>query len=78
MRTSCPNEPFKGKVLFKTKYNKYFKENLKVSDILSADADDLIARLAQHIPLPRIRLIRYFDLADFQSGFIKEQRFRTS
>ncbi len=55
-------EPFKGKVLFKTKYNKYFKENLKVYD-----ADEFIARLAQHIPLPRIRLIRYFDLYSSKS-----------
>jgi hypothetical protein len=39
-------EPFKGKVIFKTKYNKYFKENLKVYD-----ADEFVARLVQHIPL---------------------------
>jgi hypothetical protein len=55
-------EPFKGKVIFKTKYNKYFKENLKVYD-----ADEFIARLAQHIPLPKIRLIRYFDLYSSKS-----------
>ena len=55
-------EPFKGKVIFKTKYNKYFKENLKVYN-----ADELIARLAQHIPLPRIRLIRYFDMYSSKS-----------
>ena len=55
-------EPFKGKILFKTKYNKYFKENLKVYD-----ADEFIARLTQHIPLPRIRLIRYFDLYSSKS-----------
>ena len=55
-------EPFKGKVIFKTKYNKYFKENLKVYN-----ADEFIARLAQHIPLPRIRLIRYFDLYSSKS-----------
>jgi hypothetical protein len=55
-------EPFKSKVIFKTKYNKYFKENLKVYD-----ADKFIARLTQHIPLPRIRLIRYFDLYSSKS-----------
>ena len=55
-------EPFKGKVIFKTKYNKYFKENLKVYE-----ADEFIARLSQHIPLPRIRLIRYFDLYSSKS-----------
>ncbi len=55
-------EPFKGKVIFKTKYNKYFKENLKVYD-----ADEFIAKLVQHIPLPRIRLIRYFDLYSSKS-----------
>jgi hypothetical protein len=26
------NEPFKGEVIFKTKYNNYFKENLKIYD----------------------------------------------
>ena len=55
-------EPFKGKVIFKTKYNKYFKENHKVYD-----ADEFIAKLVQHIPLPRIRLIRYFDLYSSKS-----------
>ena len=55
-------EPVKGKVIFKTKYNKYFKENLKVYE-----ADEFIARLVQHIPLPRIRLIRYFDLYSSKS-----------
>jgi CRISPR/Cas system CSM-associated protein Csm2 small subunit len=49
-------------VIFKSKYNKYFKENLKIYD-----ADEFIARLAQHIPLPRIRLIRYFDMYSSKS-----------
>jgi hypothetical protein len=31
------------------------------------DADEFIARLAQHIPLKRIRLIRYFDLYSSKS-----------
>ncbi|MBN2040220.1 MAG: transposase [Spirochaetes bacterium] len=30
--------------------------------------DEFIARLAQHIPLPRIRLIRYFDLYSSKSS----------
>jgi len=38
-------EPFKGKVIFHTKYNSYFKENMKVFD-----AEDFIAELTQHIP----------------------------
>ena len=36
-------DPFKVKVIFKTKYNKYFKENLKVYE-----ADEFIAKFAQH------------------------------
>jgi len=48
-------EPFKGKVIFKTKYNAYFKENLKVFK-----AEDFIAEFTQHIPPSRVRLIRYY------------------
>lgn len=55
-------ESFKGKVIFKTKYNSYFKENLKVYDPI-----DFIALLAQHIPIPRVRLIRYFGLYSSKS-----------
>ena len=67
--TRCPvslnkivYEPVKGKVLFHTKYNSYFKENLKVFD-----AEDFIAELTQHIPLPRMRLIRYYGLYSSRS-----------
>jgi len=50
-------ESFKGRVIFKTKYNAYFKENLKVYDPV-----EFIGLAAQHIPVPRVRLIRYFGL----------------
>ncbi|HDY87703.1 MAG TPA: hypothetical protein ENH82_06230 [bacterium] len=36
-------EPFKSKVLFKAKYNDYFKENVKIFD-----AEDFIADLTLH------------------------------
>lgn len=52
-------EPFKGKVLFKIKYNNYFKENLKVSDILSADADEFIARIAQHTCIEPVEIYHF-------------------
>jgi len=40
------NEPFHGKVLFKTpKYNEYFKENFK-----KINAFDFIAEVTAHIP----------------------------
>ena len=55
-------ESFKGKVIFKTKYNAYFKENLKVYDPV-----EFIALLAQHIPISRVRLIRYFGLYSSKS-----------
>jgi hypothetical protein len=55
-------EPFKGKVIFKTKYNAYFKENLKVFT-----AEDFIAELTQHIPPARVRLIRYYGLYSSKS-----------
>ena len=48
-------EPVKRKVLFHTKYNNYFKENLKVFS-----GEEFIAQLTQHIPPPRMRLIRYY------------------
>jgi hypothetical protein len=50
-------EPFKGKVLFKTKYNEYFGENFKVYT-----ASDFIAALTQHIPSAKVHLIRYYGL----------------
>jgi len=55
-------ESFKGKVIFKTKYNAYFKENLKVFD-----AVEFIGQTVQHIPIPRIRLIRYYGLYSSKS-----------
>jgi hypothetical protein len=50
-------EPFKGKVLFKTKYNEYFGENFKVYT-----GGDFIAALTKHIPPARIHLVRYYGL----------------
>ena len=55
-------EPVKGKVLFYTKYNSYFKENLKIFS-----GEDFIAELVQHIPPPRMRLIRYYGLYSSRS-----------
>ena len=55
-------EPVKGKVLFHTKYNKYFKENLKVFP-----AEEFISELVQHISPPRMRLIRYYGLYSSRS-----------
>ena len=50
-------EPYKGKVLFKTKYNEYFGENFKVYT-----ASDFIAALTQHIPPAKVHLVRYYGL----------------
>ena len=47
----------KRKVLFHTKYNKYFKENLKVFK-----GEEFISQVTQHIPPPRMRVIRYYGL----------------
>jgi len=55
-------EPVKGKVLFHTKYNKYFKENLKVFE-----AKEFISQLTQHIVPPRMRIIRYYGLYSSRS-----------
>jgi hypothetical protein len=55
-------EPYKGNVIFKTKYNAYFKENLKVFT-----AEDFLAELTQHIPPARVRLIRYYGLYSSKS-----------
>jgi hypothetical protein len=49
-------------VLFHTKYNKYFKENLKVFK-----AEEFISELVQHVPPPRMRLIRYYGLYSSRS-----------
>ena len=55
-------EPVKGNVLFHTKYNQYFKENLKVFK-----AEEFIAQLTQHVPPPRMRVIRYYGLYSSRS-----------
>jgi len=60
--TKIKYEPFKGKVLFKTKYNDYFGENFKVYT-----ASDFIAALTQHIPQARVHLVRYYGLYSSRS-----------
>ena len=50
-------EPFKGRVLFHTHYNEYFKENLHMFK-----ADDFLAELTQHIPPKGVQLIRRYGL----------------
>ena len=55
-------EPVKGKVIFMTKYNAYFKENLKVYDPVK-----FTGLTAQHIPVSKVRLIRYFGIYSSKS-----------
>jgi hypothetical protein len=51
-------EAFHNKVLFKTpKYNTYFKENLRVFDVL-----DFMAEVTSHIPPKHKQLIRRYGL----------------
>jgi hypothetical protein len=50
-------EPFKGRVLFHTRYNKYFGENLHVFN-----GCDFLAELTQHIPPKGIQYIRRYGL----------------
>jgi hypothetical protein len=50
-------EPFKGRVLFHTKYSEYFKQNLHMFDAL-----DFLAELTQHIPPKGLQLIRRYGL----------------
>jgi len=50
-------EPTKGRVIYHTKYNDYFKENVKVFE-----ATDFIAELTQHIPPRNKHYIRYYGL----------------
>lgn len=50
-------EPFKGKVLFHTKYSEYFKENVHLFDAL-----EFLAELTQHIPPKRVQLIRRYGM----------------
>lgn len=50
-------EPFKGRVLFHTKYSQYFKQNLHMFEAL-----DFLAELTQHIPPKGLQLIRRYGL----------------
>ena len=50
-------EPFKGKVLFHTKYSEYFGENTHLFDAL-----EFVAELTQHLPPCRVQLIRRYGL----------------
>ncbi len=50
-------EPFKGKVLFHTRYSDYFKENVHLFDALG-----FLAELTQHIPPRRVQMIRRYGL----------------
>lgn len=50
-------EPFKRNLLYHTKYNEYFKENIKLFS-----ATDFIADLTIHIPPKGKHLIRYYGL----------------
>ena len=46
-----------GTIIYKTKYNEYFKENIKL-----LKSGDFIAELTQHIPPKHKHLIRYYGL----------------
>lgn len=48
---------FKGRVLFHTHYNEYFKENVHMFN-----ACDFLAELTQHIPPKGVQLIRRYGL----------------
>ena len=50
-------EPFKGRVLFHTKYSEYFRQNLHMFNAL-----DFLAELTQHIPPKGLQLIRRYGL----------------
>src|SRR6056297_1883165 len=50
-------EGFKGRVLFHTHYNEYFKENVHMFK-----ACDFLAELTQHIPPKGVQLIRRYGL----------------
>jgi hypothetical protein len=50
-------EPFKGRVLFHTQYNKYFGENVHMFN-----GCDFLAELTQHIPPKGIQYIRRYGL----------------
>jgi hypothetical protein len=51
-----------GTVIYKTKYNEYFKKNIKLFS-----ADDFIAELTIHIPPKHKHLIRYYGLYSSRS-----------
>jgi len=51
------HEPFKSRVLFHTTYSQYFKQNVKMFEVL-----DFIAELTQHIPPKGVQLIRRYGL----------------
>ena len=50
-------EPFKGRVLFHTRYNQYFGENIHMFD-----GPDFLAELTQHIPPKGVQYIRRYGL----------------
>ncbi len=50
-------EGFKGRVLFHTHYNEYFKENVHMFE-----ARDFLAELTQHVPPKGVQLIRRYGL----------------
>ncbi|MBA7624793.1 hypothetical protein ES703_32206 [subsurface metagenome] len=54
--------PEKGKVLYKTKYNDYFGENIQLFT-----ATDFIGALTQHVPPKHKNLIRYYDICSSRS-----------
>ena len=49
-------------MIFKTKYNAYFKKNVKLYDPV-----EFLGLAVQHIPIQRIRLIRYFGIYSSKS-----------
>ncbi len=50
---ACSN----GTIIYKPKYNEYFKENIKLFKV-----SDFIAELTQHVPPKHKHLIRYYGL----------------
>ena len=50
-------EGFKGRVLFNTHYNEYFKKNVHMFNAI-----DFLAELTQHIPPKGVQLIRRYGL----------------
>ena len=50
-------DPMHGRILWHTKYNRYFGENVKMMDGV-----EFIRELVQHIPPKRIQLIRRYGL----------------